>query len=371
MLVKFFSRGSGDGESPTNYLLGDLRDREGATVLRGNPEITKEIINATDYTRRYTSGCLSFEEAADDITDRTKAWIMDEFEKTLFAGLESDQYNILWVEHKDKNQTDKNGKPILGADGQPIKRQELNFLIPNQELRSGKRLQPFFHWADMMRVNAFQNVVNMKFKFSDPHDPSKRRTSHPYFSRSANLKGFEEKEDKKLSAKGIGAKANRAKLTERQETESFLTEYMYDLAARARLANRAAIEKELKNQGYEIERVAKRYISISAKKLKKNIRLDDPIFSEDYDQRNYIAVALQQKQEQYERDKHGKIFRESLDILNEGVKRKTEYHQKRFASADVPKPFDISLDASASAQAHIDEPAPARPKDDSSPSLDY
>ena len=131
MLVKFFSRGSGGGDSPVNYLLGEDREREGASILRGNPEITKELINSTDYARRYTSGCLSFEEAPDAVTDKTKAQIMDIFEQTIFAGLESDQYNILWVEHTDKDKTDTAGNVIKDADGKPIKRLELNFLIPS------------------------------------------------------------------------------------------------------------------------------------------------------------------------------------------------------------------------------------------------
>ncbi|MGK3325838.1 hypothetical protein ACSLPB_29600, partial [Escherichia coli] len=40
-------------------------------------------------------------------------------------GLEKNQYSILWVEHQDKG------------------RLELNFVIPNMELQTGKRLQPY------------------------------------------------------------------------------------------------------------------------------------------------------------------------------------------------------------------------------------
>ncbi|WP_434221106.1 hypothetical protein, partial [Klebsiella pneumoniae] len=40
-----------------------------------------------------------------------------------------DQYACLWVEHRDKG------------------RLELNFVIPNIELQSGKRLQPYFDRA--------------------------------------------------------------------------------------------------------------------------------------------------------------------------------------------------------------------------------
>lgn len=364
MLVKFFSRGSGGGDSPVDYLLGEDREREGASVLRGNPEITRELINSTDYARRYTSGVLSFEESATDISDKVKAKIMDEFEATIFVGLEHDQYNCLWVEHTDKNQTDQAGNVIKDADGNPLKRLELNFLIPNQELRSGKRLQPFFHWADMIRVNAYQNVMNMRYKLTDPHDPSKRRTSHPYFSRSANLKDIGRKDYTK----------EQERLTTHKAEKDDLTNYIYDLAARGRFENRKAIQKALKGKGYEIKRVTKRSISVSSPKFAKNIRLDDPIFSENFKPYDYLGMALNEKQKQYEQDKIRKILKDALVILNEGTKIKAEYHAERFSGEDmpkIPKPFDLGLEAPVSAQAYTAELKPQPKEQDNSPSMGF
>jgi hypothetical protein len=344
MLVKFFSRGSGGGDSPVNYLLGDDRDREGASILRGNAEITKELINSTDYARRYTSGALSFEESYKTISAETKALIMDNFEKTLFSGLQPDQYNILWVQHTDKND-----------------RLELNFLIPNMELRSGKRLQPFFHAADLKRVNAFQNVINMNFKFSDPHDPSKKRLHNPHFSRSANLNNVDEKD----------YTAEQKRLVTHKSVKNELTAHIYDLASSARFKNRAEIRKELERSGYEIKRVTNRAISVKSPKFAKNIRLDDAIFSVDFRAQDYIAVVMQQKQRSYERDKHHKIFNDALEVLEKGIEIKAEYHVERFASADVPKPYELGLDAPAQAQTLTDEHVRQASKDISSPSMDY
>lgn len=76
----------------------------------------------------YTVGVLSFEEI--DISNTAKREIMADFEKSLLAGLDQDQYNICWVEHRDKD------------------RLELNFVIPNVELTTGKRLQPYYDWAE-------------------------------------------------------------------------------------------------------------------------------------------------------------------------------------------------------------------------------
>lgn len=363
MLVKFHSRGSGGGDSPVDYLLGNDRDREGASVLRGNPEITRELINSTDYARRYTSGVLSFAESPTDISDKVKAKIMDEFEATIFVGLEHDQYNCLWVEHTDKDQTDQAGKVINGADGKPLKRLELNFLIANQELRSGKRLQPFFHWADMMRVNAYQNVMNMRYKLTDPHDPSKRRINHPYFSRSANLKDVNKKDYTE----------EQERLTTHKAEKDYLTEYIYDLAARAQLENRKAIQKALEKQGYEIKRVTKKSISVRSTKFQKNIRLDAPIFNEDFLPYDYLGMALHEKQKQYDQDKKGKILKEALEILEEGNRLKTIYHRARFKDAVLPAPYDLELEAVAPVQTPINQPMKSQPPTpkDSSPSMDY
>lgn len=345
MLVKFFSRGSGGGDGPVNYLLGDDRDREGASVLRGNPEITKELINSTDYARRYTSGALSFEESHTSITAEQKNKIMDGFEETLFAGLEPDQYSITWVQHTDKNE-----------------RLELNFLIANQELRTGKRLQPFYVGSDMKRVNAFQNVVNLSYRLSDPHNPAKKRFNSPHFSRSANLKGVEKKDytEKQLE------------LVTHKTAKNELTAHIYELAAAARFRSRNDIQKELERQGMEVKRKSDNFISVKSPKFAKNIRLDDPIFNIDFRPQDYIAMAMRQKQKNYEQDKQ-RILADSLETLKEGIKIKAKYHQERFQGIDVPKPFDLGLGAPVSAQQLTADPKPQpKPKEqNNSPSMDF
>lgn len=178
MLVKIFGTGTGKGEGVVGYLLGDDylnggEMRAGASVLNGDPYLTQELINSVTYTKRYTAGCLSFEESPDSLTSEQKLQIIQSFEDTIFTGLDSDQYNILWVEHTDKiNPT--TGKPRL----------ELNFVIPNIDCDTGKRLQPYYHAADLKRVNAFQNLVNFSYSLSDPHDPNKQRDINPYASRN-------------------------------------------------------------------------------------------------------------------------------------------------------------------------------------------
>jgi hypothetical protein len=80
-----------------------------------------------------------------------------------FPGLDKDQYQILWVQHQDKVNQDT-GETRL----------ELNFVIPNVELSTGKRLQPFYAPVDLDRVDLFKQITNTEHQLYDPDDPEHR-----------------------------------------------------------------------------------------------------------------------------------------------------------------------------------------------------
>ena len=159
MILKIHSRGKGAGAGPVGYLLGKNYDREKARLLRGDPDETIALIDSLDFARTYTSGVLSFEEF--DIDEELKDEVIDSFEAALFPHIEKDNYRILWVEHQDKG------------------RLELNFVIPNVELKSGHRLQPYWHPVDGRRLDVWKNLTNAEFNFSDPNEPGRRRALSP------------------------------------------------------------------------------------------------------------------------------------------------------------------------------------------------
>lgn len=167
MIAKFFKFGKGNSKPCIDYLLGEERDREHAKVLSGDVELTSAIIDSSRFKKKYTSGCLSFAEA--DLSDEAKRKIMADFEQALFPGMAKDQYNILWIEHKDKG------------------RLELNFVIPNVELTTGKRLQPFYAPADMGRVDCFKKIVNHDYNLHDPDDPENRQLSSVQLSDNGEI----------------------------------------------------------------------------------------------------------------------------------------------------------------------------------------
>ena len=156
MIYKFFKgRGSGSARSSTDYLLGKNGDRPGAKVLRGNARETALLADSLKFKNKFSVGCLSFEEG--DISPEAKEEIMDEFERAMFADLERDRYNILWVEHTDKG------------------RLELNFLIPKVDLKTGRSITPYLTGKDTERLGAWRDYTNAKHGLTDPNDPAKKQ----------------------------------------------------------------------------------------------------------------------------------------------------------------------------------------------------
>ena len=158
MIVDFFRHGSGLSKGCLDYLLGEDREREHAQVLSGDVELTAQLIDSSPFAKKYTSGCLSFYEH--DLSDQDKQQIMQNFEQALFPGMDQRQYRVLWIEHQDKK-NEETGK----------RRLELNFLIPNIEILTGKRLQPYFDRADRSRVDLFKKITNYEYQLHDADDP--------------------------------------------------------------------------------------------------------------------------------------------------------------------------------------------------------
>ncbi len=105
MLVKFLARGTGSARDAAKYLLGELdaagKPREGVEVLRGDPNDVAALADTLEFEHRYTSGVIAW--APDDHpTDEQIEAVLDEFEKTAWAGLEPDRYAWAAVLHREK-----------------------------------------------------------------------------------------------------------------------------------------------------------------------------------------------------------------------------------------------------------------------------
>lgn len=330
MIVKFFRRGKGAGSGPLNYLLGSNEPREGAKVLYGDPKLTEQLINATPYKQKYKSGVLSFTEDADQFSDEQKKDIMQRFEDTLFIGLEPDQYDILWVEHSDK-------------DG----RLELNFVIPCQELRSGKSLQPFYAHADLTRVNAFKNIINKEYELTDPNEPNRKRLINPYINNAPRPIPYDAKHKKKHEDEEIIKDP-----ADTYELKAAIDRKVLESLKKGRLNNRTSVLYLLENLGLTIERATKSSISISHPTMKRNLRLKGAVYEEDFkglEQRPYIIEDLQQDYKRIS-DSRGN---QDLMTWTKGMSIKKEYHHQLYSNIKVPEPLELYFDIDTESKIEI------------------
>lgn len=179
------------GINAINYLLNHRVDLGTARVLMGNEKLTRSIINSIKNEEKLSVGCLSFEE--ENIDEKLKYKLMAEFEEMLLPGMQ-DRVNVLWVEHRDKGAL------------------ELNYVIPKIDLKTGKSLNPYYFKQDKERVDLWKNLQNLKYGFSDPNDPTKKRNVEYTKEEFLKIEDYEKLDQALQSLVKIGKIQNRDQL---------------------------------------------------------------------------------------------------------------------------------------------------------------
>ena len=290
MIVDFFRHGSGLSKGCLDYLLGEDREREHAQVLSGDVELTAQLIDSSPFAKKYTSGCLSFYEH--DLSDQDKQQIMQNFEECLFPGLDKDQYQILWVQHQDKVNQDT-GETRL----------ELNFVIPNVELSTGKRLQPFYAPVDLDRVDLFKQITNTEHSLYDPDDPEHRQLFLNKKNLPKDIKDF------------------KAQLHQR----------VYRAVANGEVADRQELVQWLESNQINVTRQVKNSISIENpyEGAKRPIRLEGEIYEQGFRATGEYRQEVQQRIEEY-RGTTSERYRANVTDYQRQLEHKSQYHSDRY-----------------------------------------
>ena len=299
MIVEFFRYGAGLSKGPLDYFLGKKRDRDHARVLSGCVQEVAGLIDSSPFAKKYTSGCLSFYES--DLSDEAKSKIMAEFEACLFPGMSSDQYRVLWIEHKDK---------LNEETGE--RRLELNFLIPNTEILTGNRLQPFYHEADLPRVDLFKKIINFEHQLHDPDDPMFRQDIKTKKSLPKNTADIKRVLD-------VAAK--------KQIEEGFITD-------------RESMKRWLIDLELEITKETAKAISIKNPYGDENsrpIRLEGAIYEQNFRFGAEGDSLTAEASERYRREAR-KRYRENLQRYAEQIDCKIREFEQKYQSIDPEAP---------------------------------
>lgn len=283
MIVKFFSKpkNGGGAKSSIDYLINQNKHDNKAEILQGDPDLSRKLAESLDFETTYTVGCLSFEEKADQLTDEQKREIMDRFEQAIFSSLDKEQYNILWVQHSDKN------------------RLELNFFIPNVELTSGKRLQPYYDKADRPIVENFKQVINYEFKLTDPNAPEKQQTL--------------------ITRKDLPK-------PKREALES-INNGIEGLVKAGEIKSREDVIHALEKAGFEIARVTQKNISIKTEG--QNLRLKGAFYEQDFRCSKSFRTDSEKRVREYERDSQQR-YQTARERLDKAVSRRKQEFGKRY-----------------------------------------
>jgi hypothetical protein len=313
MLVKFFARGKGCGRGPVEYITRknypdtNLLREPAPSVLRGNPDITRKLIDGLEFKHKYRSGVLSF-APEDAPTDRQIEAVIDSFEEYAFAGLDKDAYNILWVKHTHTGDN----------------RVELHFVTPRVELYTGKSLNiapPGWHGY----FKPWQTSWNISQGWSRPDDPARQRLYEPGYMALINAD---------REAKGLEPIADTRKL---------LTEYVMERVTAGLITGRDDIIDLFKEElGLEITRAGFDYITVKDPETEKRYRLKGKLYEREREFRpEFQATTEISSGTTGNSTTNSQELQAVRERIRSNYQYRYQYHQKRYGASK----FGSELDA--------------------------
>ncbi|MDD3026391.1 MAG: relaxase/mobilization nuclease domain-containing protein [Aliarcobacter skirrowii] len=297
MIVGFSGHGTGGGAGPTEYMTDEKRkgrEKEPPEVVRGDPHQTRDLIDSLDFKHKYTSGVLSF--APDEkITPEMEEAIIDRFEKVAFAGLEPDQYNILWVRHTHAGH------------------HELHFVTPRVELSTGKSLN-IKPPGDLAQAtfDDFRSEINARYGLADPDDPDR--------ARNVSIPDHELKAAAEALRSGQKAPDNIRELIDGVLTER---------AVQGLISSREDVLEHVKDLGFDVAREGKNYITVTEPESGGRWRLKGALYGRDFEPSQTIERAEAARQRDYGKPDAAAASRYAARV-DQHIAKRAEYHQSRY-----------------------------------------
>lgn len=297
MIIGFSKHGTGGGRSPVRYLLDPNRaGREECPpeLVAGDAQQTRELIDSLTFKHKYTSGVLSF-APNEQITPEMEKEIIERFEQVAFAGLEPNQYKILWVRHKHAGH------------------HELHFLTPRVELSTGKSMnikppgaRAQEHFDDL------RSEINARYGLADPTDPARTRgVSTP---------------DHELK---IAAEALRSGQKPQENIRALIDALMSERAVNGLVRSQSDAIEQLKELGFDVPRSGKDYITVSEPESGQRWRLKGALYAREWDVSRALEAAKRSGERDYSQPDE-RAAREYAERVDRHISARAEYNQKRY-----------------------------------------
>ena len=302
MLITVSEHSTGDGHQAVDYLKG-THDHLGAeraevVVLRGNPRMTAEVINTLTTKHRYTSGVAAW--APEDAPTRAEIdSVLDDIERTAFAGLGRDQYEWCCVLHRD-------------ADGGV----HVHFLIARVELELGRAFNAFPPgWRK--DFDALRDYWNHLKGWARPDDPARAKPIQ--LGRMTP----------------VSASQLHAGLDVEPDPRQSITDWLVSRIETGLVRDRSDVLASLAELG-EINREGNDYISVRLAPGAKPIRLKGAIYVDSFNSETFIAQRAAASRSRTDPAPARQPDRSAADAarreLEKAVLRRAAFNTKRFGT---------------------------------------
>lgn len=285
MLLKFLKHTKGTGNRAFNYLLGKNRDRDGAELLRGDPELSAQLINSLSLKQKntYTSAVLAFGDDP-NATPEVLEQAMNEYQEMIAAGLEEPPETV-FIKHEDKGNIEIHAITPKVGDG-------------------GKAYNPYYSKSDLdfELFDNWKNKLNIENNLIDPNDPIRSRVSN-----SQNLR------------ESLGNK----------KIKQAVNQYIQEIAIEESGISRERVIEVLQEQNFEITKQTKKSISFTYEGAEKPIRLSGEIYKSDgYSPKS--REELLELQETYRAEKQTELDKIQQQH-NQNLAAKVKFNQQQFS----------------------------------------
>ena len=249
MHIRCHRHSSGSARAAADYLVGERdsagRVRPGVEILRGNPDHVAAVADPLEFEHKHTSVVIAW-APEDRPTDAQIGAVLDEFEKTAWAGLESDRYAWTAVLHREH------------GDGVHV-----HVLTARCDLETGRSLN-IAPPGWQKTFGPLRDAFNHQHGWSRPDDPARARAQQP--GHRAYI------EAAKLRA-GLEHEAGPRKL---------IRDYLLQRVEHGVVQNRADVVASLEEAGFEVPRQGKNYVTARDPESEKRWRLKGALYEQDF-----------------------------------------------------------------------------------------